>query len=178
MFADISSYKVNSDWYFLITATILVDYVVILMTRYPGPDPNFKVGALNEWYDRFGLVAAICDVGSLLIGLAAARYIYTLAGFSGALMFLVCIVGFQLLHDALFYLMIIRPAAPGQNQMIYVFKSYAAENGAKILVADAVMLVASAAVASALKAAPFHYTVSVALVTVYAMTYSFYAKRA
>jgi len=178
MFADITNYKFNGDWLFLITATILVDYVVILMTRYPGPDPAFKVGALNEWYDRFGLVAAICDVGSLLIGLAAARYIYTLAGFSGALMFILCIVGFQLLHDGLFYLTIIQPAAPGQNQMIDVFKSYAAENGAKILVADAAMLIASAAVASALKGLPAHYTVSVALVTVYAMTYSFYQKKA
>jgi len=178
MFADITNYRMNGDWFFLITATIVVDYVVILMARYPGPDPVFKVGALNEWYDRFGLVAAICDVGSLLIGLAAARYIYTLAGFSGALMFLVCIVGFQLLHDILFYLAFIQPAVPGQNQMMDVFKAYAAENGAKILVADAAMLLASAAVASALKALPAHYTASVALVTVYAMTYSFYQKRA
>lgn len=178
MFADITSYKVNSDWYFLITAAIVVDYVVILMTRNPGPDQTFKFKALNEWYDRFGIVAAICDVGSLLIGLAAARYIYTLAGFSGALMFLVCIVGFQLLHDIIFYLAVIQPTTPGQNQMIDVFKSYAAEHGANILVADAAMLIASAAVASALKAVPFHYTVSVAIVTVYAMTYSFYAKRA
>ena len=178
MLTNITNYNQNSDWFFLITATIVVDYLVILMTRYPGPDPVFKVGALNEWYDRFGLVAAICDVGSLLIGLAAARYIYTLAGFSGALMFLVCIVGFQLLHDVLFYLAVIQPAAHGQNKMIDVFKSYAAENGAKILVADAAMLIASAAVASVLKAVPFHYTASVALVTVYAMTYSLYQKRA
>jgi hypothetical protein len=178
MFADITNYRFNGDWLFLITATILVDYAVILMARYPGRDPVFKVGALNEWYDRFGLVAAICDVGSLLIGLAAARYIYTLGGFSGALMFLICIVGVQLLHDILFYRMIIRPATAGQNEMIDVFKSYAAENGTKILVADAAMLIASAAVASVLKALPTHYTVSVAIVTVYAMTYIFYTKRA
>jgi hypothetical protein len=148
------------------------------MTRYPGPNPNFKVKALNEWYDRFGIVAAICDVGSALIGLGAARYIYTLAGFSGALMFIVCIVGFQLLHDILFYLLIIQPTARGQNEMIDVFKAYAAENGAKILVADAAILISSAGIASALKALPVHYTVSVALVTVYAMTYIFYTKRA
>ena len=178
MFADITNYRFNGDWLFLITATILVDYVVILMTRYPGPNPNFKVKALNEWYDRFGLVAAICDVGSALIGLGAARYIYTLAGFSGALMFIVSIVGFQLFHDILFYLLIIRPATPGQNKMIDVFKAYAAENGSKILVADAAILLSSAGIASALKALPTHYTVSVAIVTMYAMTYSFYEKRA
>ena len=178
MFADITDYRVNSDWFFLTTAAMVVDYAVILMTRYPGPNPIFKVKALNEWYDRFGLVAAICDVGSALIGLGAARYIYTLAGFSGALMFLVSIVGFQLFHDILFYLAIIKPTALGQNQMIDVFKAYAAENGAKILAADAAILISSAGIASALKALPTHYTVSVAIVTMYAMTYIFYTKRA
>ena len=74
MLTNITNYNQNSDWFFLITAASVVDYLVILMTRYPGPDPYFKVKALNEWYDRFGLVAAICDVGSALIGLAAARF--------------------------------------------------------------------------------------------------------
>jgi hypothetical protein len=178
MFADITDYRVNGDWLFLTTAATVVDYIAILLTRYPQPNQIFKVGALNKWYDRFGIVAAICDVGSLLIGLGAARYIYTLAGFAGGLMFLVCIVGFQLLHDILFYLMIIRPATPGQNQMIDVFKAYAAENGATILPVDALMLVSSAGMASALKALPAHYTVSLAIVTIYAMSYSFYGKRA
>jgi hypothetical protein len=178
MFADITNYRMNGDWLFLTTATIVVDYIAILMTRYPQPNQIFKVGALNEWYDRFGIVAAICDVGSLLIGLGAARYIYTLAGFTGAFMFLVCIVGFQLVHDILFYLMIIRPTAKGQNEMIDVFKAYAAENGANILGADAAMLVSSAGIASALKALPAHYTVSLAIVTIYAMSYSFYARPA
>lgn len=178
MFADITNYRMNGDWLFLTTAAMVVDYAVILMTRYPGPNPNFKVKALNEWYDRFGLVAAICDIGSALIGLGAARYIYTLAGFTSALMFIACIVGFQLLHDALFYLLIIQPTAKGQNEMIDVFKAYAAENGAKILAADAAILLSSAGIASALKALPTHYTVSVAIVTMYAMTYIFYTKRA
>jgi hypothetical protein len=178
MFADITNYRMNGDWLFLTTAAMVVDYAVILMTRYPGPNPNFKVKALNEWYDRFGLVAAICDVGSALIGLGAARYIYTLAGFTSVFMFLVSIVGFQLLHDALFYLLIIQPTAKGQNEMIDVFKAYAAENGAKILAADAAILLSSAGIASALKALPTHYTVSVAIVTMYAMTYIFYTKRA
>ena len=62
--------------------------------------------------------------------------------------------------------------------MIDVFKAYAAENGSKILVADAAILIASAGIGSALKALPAHYTVSVALVTMYAMTYIFYTKRA
>lgn len=178
MFADITNYKANGDWLFLTTGAMVVDYAVILMTRYPGPNPNFKVKALNEWYDRFGIVAAICDVGSALIGLGAARYIYTLAGFTSVFMFLVSIVGFQLLHDILFYLLIIRPTPRGQNEMIDVFKSYAAENGAKILAADAGILISSAGIASALKALPTHYTVSLAIVTMYAMTYIFYTKRA
>ena len=46
-----------------------------------------------------------------------------------------------------------------------------------VLAADAAMLIASAGVASALKAAPFHYTLSIALISMYIMSYTFYTVR-
>ena len=178
MLTNIANFNNNGDWLYLIVAVIVIDLVVILMARYPGPNPYFKVKALNDWYDRFGVVAVLGDLLSLLIGLGAARYIYTLAGLSGALMFLAAILGFQLLHDILFYVGVIRQMPSGENQMIDVFKAYATENGAKILGADALMLVASAFVASGLKSLPVHYTVSTGVVATYIMTYTLYTKRA
>jgi hypothetical protein len=178
MLTNIANFNNNGDWLYLIVAVIVVDLVVILMARYPGRQPYFKVKALNEWYDRFGVVAVLGDLLSLLIGLGAARYIYTLGGFSGALMFLAAILGFQALHDILFYVGVIRQMSPGENQMIDVFKAYAAENGAKILGADALMLIASAATASGLKTLPLHYTISTGVVAAYIMTYTLYSKRA
>lgn len=175
MLTNIANFN-NNDWLYLIVAVIVVDLVVIFMARYPGPDPYFKVGALNEWYDRFGLVAVLGDLLSLLIGLAAARYIYTLAGFSGPLMFMAAILIFQAFHDIFFYVAVILQMPKGENEMIDVFKSYSAENGAKILVADALMLLASALIASTLKALPLHYTAATGLLASYAMTYTLYTK--
>ena len=176
MVADITNYRNISDWYFIGVAAIVVDFAVILMTRYPGANPSFKVAALSEWYDRFGIVAALSDILSALIGIAAARYIYTAAGFHGALAFIACIVLFQLFHDGLFYLAVIQPMKKGENHMIDVFKSYAAENGAKILVADAMILLSTAGIAVALKGLPFHYPVVTGLVATYALTYALYTR--
>ncbi len=172
--ADITNYRNTSDWYFIGVAAIVVDFAVILMTRYAGANPKFKVKALSEWYDRFGFVAALSDILSAMIGIGAARYIYTAAGFKGGFLFVACIVLFQLFHDAFFYLAVIRPLPKGENQMIDVFKSYAAENGGKILVADALILLSTAGVASGLKGLPFHYTVATGLVATYALTYVLY----
>ena len=178
MLVNVANFNNNADWLYLFVAVVIVDVVVILLARYPGPDPYFKVKALNDWYDRFGFVAFLGDIFSLLIGLAAARYIYTLGGFSGPFSFICAILAFQAFHDILFYMAVILPVTKGENQMIDVFKEYAQENGAKILVADALMLLASAAVASGLKSLPMHYTVSTGLVATYAMTYTLYTKRA
>jgi len=176
MFADITNYRNNSDWYFIGVAAIVVDLVVILMTRYPGANPSFKVQALSEWYDRFGFVAALSDILSALIGIAAARYIYTAAGFKGGLAFVACIILFQLFHDIFFYVAVIKPMKKGENQMIDVFKSYAEENGGKILVADALILLSTAGIGAALKGVPLHYTIATGLVATYALTYALYTK--
>ena len=176
MVADITNYRNISDWYFIGVAAIVVDFAVILMTRYPGANPSFKVAALSEWYDRFGFVAALSDILSAMIGIGAARYIYAGAGLKGTFAFVACIVLFQLAHDAFFYLAVIKPLPAGENHMIDVFKSYAAENGAKILVADALILLSTAGVAAALKALPFHYTVATGLLSTYALTYILYTK--
>lgn len=178
MLTNITNYSQNGDWFYLGIGAIVVDFIVIVLAKYPGPDPYFKVKALNEWYQRFGFLAALSDIGSALIGIAAARYIYTLAEFKGSLLFIACIIGFQLFHDAFFYLAIILKLPVGENQMIDVFKKYAAENGSKILGADALILLGTAGIGSFLKSLPAHYTVSTGLLSIYAMTYILYTKPA
>ena len=172
----ITNYNQTGDWFYIVTAAIVVDFVVIVMTRYAGPRPFFKVAALNDWYTRFGALAAISDITSALIGVAAARYIYTGLGLNGVLAFAACIVAFQLAHDIFFYLAVILPVPTGENEMIDVFKAYAAENGAMILVADALILLSTAGLGAVLKSLPAHYTVSTALTSIYAMTYILYTK--
>jgi len=172
----ITNYNQTGDWFYIVTAAIVVDFVVIVMTRYAGPRPFFKVAALNDWYTRFGALAAISDITSALIGVGAARYIYTGLALKGVLAFAACIVAFQLAHDIFFYLAVILPVPTGENEMIDVFKADAAENGAMILVADALILLSTAGLGAFLKSLPAHYTVSTALASIYAMTYILYTK--
>jgi len=173
---SITNYNNVSDWFYIITATILVDVIAIFLARYPGKTPSFEVKALNKWYDKFGLAAVSSDVLSILIGILISRYIYTAAGLKNELYFFIIILLVQFIHDALFYLLVIKPMPTGINQMIDVFKEYAEENGQKILVADAVLMTSSALTGTLLKSIPDHVTITTSFITLYVLTYILYTK--
>ena len=171
---DITNYKNIGDWFYLVPAVLVVDVIVIFLSKYPGNNPTFKVNSLNEWYTKFGLSAVASDVLSILLGLMVTRYIYTTLNLKNPLLFLLILVLFQLAHDIFFYTQVILKLPKGHNQMIDVFKSYADENGAKVLVADAAMMVSSAVLASLLKSSQGHVTIATLLISLYSMTYLIY----
>jgi len=174
---DISEVSNINDLLFITTAAIVVDVVVIFLVKYAGDKPRFGVKALNDWYSRFGIFAVGADVISLIIGVVAARYIYS-ALFKewNMMLFLLIVVLFQACHDIFFYLSTIVRLPRGENDMIDVFQDYAKENGAWILVADAAMMVSTAVGAMALKAMPAHYTYSGLLVTLYSLCFIVFTK--
>ena len=158
MLADISNYTNNNDWLYIIVAALVVDTFVIYRVKYT-EDTSFGVNALDDWYNRFGVLAFAADVLSLLIGIAAARYIFTgLKMKWSPAAFLLVVVLFQLAHDLFFYAAIITQMPRGKNEMIDVFQDYGKENGAKILVADAAMMIGTGLISMLLKSAPAHVT--------------------
>ncbi len=178
--ADISNYKNISDFWYIFIAVLTVDVAVIFLVRY---FPDFFGSAINRWYDLFGLNAVLADVLIIVIGFAIARYVYTIwvkdkfakgkwspAWFTGTL------VGTQLLHDLAFYFGIITQIPRGHNTMMDVFKDYAASGGAKILAADAGMMVASSILSIMLKSSAPHIFASFGLVVAYALPYILYTK--
>ena len=125
----------------LLSAAIWVDFIVIVLTKVvPGQHLWFlpPTGALKLWYDKFGIAAVSADVLSLMLGVLLATFL-----FPGAigLQLVMAAVFIQLLHDILFYLIVIQGVPQGQNSMIDVFKSYASEGGWTILLADALMII-------------------------------------
>jgi hypothetical protein len=76
-FKDIADYTKVEDYLFLIPAALVVEMITLFLVKYAGQKPYFKVDALNDWYERFGLAAVGADVLSLLIGVTVTRYIYT-----------------------------------------------------------------------------------------------------
>ena len=176
MITNITNYRNTGDWFYLVPAAFLVDLVVILLAKYPGAQPFFKVGALNQWYDNFGLAAVGSDVTSALIGTMFARYIYTALELNGSFLFIVVLLLFQLAHDIFFYVAVILGLPKGHNAMIDIFKAYATENGFKILGADSLIMLSTVVTGSVLKNIHYHWTVATSLITLYSLCYVIYTK--
>jgi hypothetical protein len=83
-------------------------------------------------------------------------------------------VGVQMVHDVLFYLLVILGLPKGQNSMIDLFKSYSAEGGYKILIADAIMIGATVFVGDYFTTLDPKIVTFIGLLGVYALTYILY----
>ena len=173
---SITNYYSTNDWFYLVTAVIVVDVIGLFLARYPGENPFFKVKTLNKWYDKFGIFAIGSDVLSILIGLLISRFIYTIAGLKNELYFFPILLLVQLIHDAIFYFLVIKPMSKGHNEMIDVFKEYAEENGTKVLGSDAIIMVSSALIGSLLKSLPDHFTIATHFITLYALCYILFTR--
>lgn len=168
----ICNFDNHSDYWYILPAILFIDLVVIIIARY---FPSIFGRTINVWYNKFGFGAVISDVFIIAIGFMIARWIYTRFlskkfGMNPAI-FIGLLVVVQLIHDLLFYVGIIKPIPTGANQMIDIFKDYAEENGAKILGADAGMMIGSALVASLLKNSSAGFYEVFTIGTIYLLPY-------
>jgi hypothetical protein len=169
--ANIGNYRATEDWWFLLPSILLVDVVVIFLARFL---PNILGKPINDWYDEFSLAAVLSDVTIIAIGIAITRYLYSnifmeREGWS-ILYFIALAILVQLIHDILFGVVLVPSIPKGHNSMMDLFKRYV-QAGPIIIASDAAMVAASVGIASLLKAYDFHYTVSISLVTAYALSY-------
>ena len=158
----------------LFASVLSLDTSVLFLTRY------FDVGgkSLNKWYDRFGLVAVLSDVTVIVIGFLIANFVYPFLFSKYSLpLFLGVVVAVQAIHDILFYLFVIKPFPKGENQLMDVFKEYAAENGGKVILGDAGLMLGSAAFMEIYKRLSPINASSLAVFTVYCLTYILYTRR-
>jgi uncharacterized protein YacL len=150
------------------SAVVWVDFFTILLSKV------FHLGkALDKWYATFGILAIISDCLVIILGIMIAKFIapgvntITLAGVS---------IVVQIIHDVLFYYMVILGVPRGQNTMIDLFKEYAVENSWKILVADSAMIGSTVFLADYLSTLKASHTTFIGLLGVYALTYIIYTK--
>jgi hypothetical protein len=156
----------------LVVAVIVVDLVVLFLIRY---FPDFFGKDINVWYNEFGVNAVIADVLSIVLGFLIAQVVYRTFVFPhigwSLPVFVAVLLAIQVTHDLLFYYGVIQPIPAGHNGMIDVFKAYAASGQGRILVADAAMMVGSAAIASTLVSLPTFATLFVGSLAIYAIPY-------
>ena len=147
------------------SAVVWVDFVTIALSKV------FNLGrTLDVWYKQFGIVAVISDCLVIVLGILMAQLFFP------KYPLLPTAIVIQIVHDVLFYLFVILPIPVGHNTMIDVFKSYSAENGWKILLADSLMIGSTVVLADYLKSLKNEWTTFIGLLGIYALTYILYTR--
>lgn len=129
--------------------------------------------SLDIWYQKFGIVAVLSDCIVIVIGVLLAQFLTP--GASVTTLALVS-VGVQLVHDYLFYLLVILGIPKGHNSMIDLFKTYSSEGSYKILIADALMMVGTVFLGDHLTEYDDKIVTFVGLLGAYALTYILYTR--
>ena len=116
----------------LLNAALFTDLVVITLLL-----TTFTSKTLSQWYREFGIGAVLADVLVLVLVVWLAHFLY-----QGNLFIVAGIaVAIQLTHDVLFGVFI--QQYQGKSPILNVFKGYAKEHGANILLADAMMILST-----------------------------------
>jgi len=170
-FQDISNFYEINDYLPILNATIIVDLFVIYRLAFG----TLKSETLRTWYKKFELGAFIADILSIFIGIIIARFIYTKFMKKWSIFyFVILVVLVQLVHDNLFALFF--NAIPrGVSSVLDVFKDYAKELGAQILVADALMVAFSSIFASLLSNLDINTNIVLLIVLSYITPYFLYS---
>jgi len=116
----------------LLNAALFTDLVVITLLL-----TTFTSKTLSQWYREFGIGAVLADVLVLVLVVWLAHFLY-----QGNLFIVAGIaVAIQLIHDVLFGAFV--QQYQGKSPILNIFKMYAKEHGANILLADATMIVST-----------------------------------
>ena len=170
---DISNANNTLDFIQIFTAVLIVDFIVILIAK-----KTNKFGkVINVWYEKLGMTAVMLDVFIIVIGIIITRYIFTYfqIPFNATYFILIALI-VQLIHDILLYLLVIVPSTKGTSTVLDIYKDYATENGAYILLADSMMVLASCLIAMLLKQQDNHVSVSLMILVIYLIPYYVYSK--
>ena len=171
MLKNLSNFNHISDYLPIITAALIVDMFVIfrIVSGY------IKINSLNQWYNKFGLAAVIADVLSIVIGIIVARYLYPFF-FSeySLLQFILLTCAVQITHDISFAA-IFNSIPRNSSARLDVFKDYAKEVGFKILLADAIMMIATILLGSYLATLTTNSIIIILIISLYILPYLLYS---
>jgi len=146
MFKDISQFNNTRDYLPIITAILIVEIITIILSFTNITQSSF----LKVWYKKYQLSAVLADVSLIFLGVVIARAIYPyLFDTFSMINFIVLIVVIQMIHDLLFYLMILQ-IPKGVNRIIDILKDYADEISYWAILGDSAMMIASVLIAGVL----------------------------
>lgn len=166
---DISNYKNVADFLPILVGILITEWTFIFAAR------QIFGKYINKWYTDYGIYALLSDVSSILIGILLARYLYSYFFSEWSLWkFVLLCVAIQVLHDILFYVLVILPTPKGQNGIIDILKPYAAEAGWRAIPGDSWMMIASAVLAAYIKGLPTHVQLFLLAASTYILPYAIF----
>lgn len=169
--ANLSNFQNTKNYLHIITAALIVD-MIILVAILAG---YINGKSIKEWYNKFGLLAVIADVFSIVIGIILARFLYPFLFTKYSLILflgLTCFV--QVTHDSLFYLFF-KGIPRNKSVILDVFKDYANESGYMILVADALMMISTILLGSYLATLNTNSNIIILIISLYILPYLLYS---
>jgi uncharacterized protein YacL len=121
MLKNLSNFNHLDDYLPIVVAALIVDMFILLRMVFG----YINIKSLNNWYNRFGFLAVIADVLSIVIGIIISRFLYPFIFKEYSLFYfliLICIV--QITHD-LSFAFFFNTIPRGNSDIIDVFKDYA-----------------------------------------------------
>jgi len=124
----------------IVASSMAVDTLGLFVWRYTA-EPD---GPINKWYDKFGGIAYVADVLSMIIGMALAQIVASaIGGPFNLVAFLIIVVTIQMTHDIFFSQVVVPMIPPGRNSIMDLMREYSAMKGAGwVLVVDALYMIA------------------------------------
>ena len=167
MLNNIANFNNNNDLIPIFLAVAIIDFIVIIIAK----NSNFFGKQINVWYDKLGMTAVFLDIFIIVIGLLITRWIFTFFNISFTpLKFITIAVIIQVIHDISLYYLFIKPHSGG-NTVLELYKSYAKENGSKIIFADAGMVIGSCLLAMFFKGVETHNNIALLILVSYLLPY-------
>jgi uncharacterized protein YacL len=171
MLENISQFKNTNDYLPILIAALLVDMVVILRIVFG----SIHIKSLNQWYNKFGVLAVAADTLSIVLGIIAARFLYPFVFQTYSLLpFLLVTCLVQLVHDVGFYYFF-SSVPRNASAILDVFKDYAKEVGIQILFVDSIMMISTVLLASYLKSMSLNANLVLLIGALYILPYLLYS---
>jgi hypothetical protein len=172
LFANISNFNNITDYLPIINGSLAADLIIILTTYY-----LLGTKQLKFWYKKYGLSAVLADTFILVIGMIIARFFYNkIFGEFNIIKFLLLILIIQIIHDFLFFKLIINPLPRGVNNMIDFFKDYAGEVGTGAILGDSIMITLAVLLSSLFANSNLNINILLIVLFVYLTPYILHAK--
>jgi hypothetical protein len=160
--------------FIIVVAACVVDTTGLFVWKsYP------RDATISKWYDKFGLVAYMVDVSSIVIGVFIAQHVYPLVSSAwNPALFCAVAVAVQQVHDIVFA-QFLTGSGGTTNDIFALLQEYVTQAGAwKILVADGVYMILTSLLAMFLYSQKPWVSTHLLALTLYVTGYALYAHAA